>query len=466
MRHTKIVATIGPASWDFEQLEKLSVAGVNIFRLNFSHGTHEGHGEVIKRIKKLNQKLGKHHAILLDTKGPEVRTGDMKVPINVKKGEKLIFTIEPTNYETSGKIKINYDAFIDDVEVGEKILVDSGVINLKVLEKTKKDVICEVLDGGEISSRRHVNLPGKDVSLESITEKDWNDIKFGVEIGVDFIALSFVRRSDEIYELKKFLEEKNAKISVIAKIESFEATKHLGTICNAADGLMVARGDLGAEVPFYEVPRIQREIVKTAGEYQKPVIVATHMLESMIEHPIPTRAEVTDVSEAVWQRADGIMLSGETATGKFPIRSVETMAQIALTTEKESKLRTLRKLKVTDSRDAFARLAAQMPKDLTEIKAIFVVTRSGMSAQAVSAFRPNVPIFAFSNVPQARRKLQLVWGVESFRIDFSSVPQKTIMRSEKIFLKHHPEWKGKKYVLVSDSLIDGAFIPTLQVREL
>ena len=465
MRRTKIVATLGPASSSYEMIEALSEAGVNIFRLNFSHGTHESQGELIKKVKRLNQKSPKSHAILLDTKGPEIRSGDLKVPLNVKKGDRLIFSPNPGDFEQTGKIGVNYDEFVSDVEVGEAVLLDSGVINLTVLEKTNTDVICEVHDEGVITSRRHINIPGKDVSLESITEKDWADIKFGVEMGVDIIALSFVRKSDEILELKNFLKTQNAKIEVMAKIESFEATRHLGTICEAADALMVARGDLGAEVPFEQVPKLQREMLETAAKYGKPVIVATHMLESMIENPVPTRAEVSDVSTAVWQRADATMLSGESANGEYPVKSVETMARIAETTESEFlETRPLKDLTINSDRGVFAKTACQMAQTEKEISAIIVITRSGDTARRVARFRPRVPIFAFTNEPATRRKVGLNWGTEAFRIEFSSTPQTTITRARDAFIKKYPEWKGKKYVLVSDFLVDEEFVPTLQVR--
>jgi pyruvate kinase len=467
-KQTKIVATIGPVSSNYESLEALAKAGVNVFRLNFSHGTHEWHGEVIKRIKRLNQKSTESYAILLDTKGPEIRTGDIKKPIFLEKDSELILTVDKTPYEESGKIEVSYDAFINDVEVGEKILVDNGVINLEITKKTDKDIYCKVLDGGELSSRRHLNLPMKDVSLASITKKDWKDIDFGIEMGVDFIALSFVRKADEIYEVKKYLAEKNAKIDIIAKIESYEATKHIGVITEAADGIMVARGDLGAEIPFYQVPRIQRELVSTAGKFQKPVIVATHMLESMIQNPIPTRAETTDVSEAAWQRADAVMLSGETAGGKYPIKSVETMAKIVQEAEKNYlETRKIREIEVSSDRSEFAKIAARMAFDLDNIAAIFVITRSGYMGNLVSSFRPKVPIFAFTNEPKTRRKMDLLWGVQSFRIEFSSTPQKTIERAQDHFTRHinMDEFKNKKFILISDMLVEGTFIPTLQIRE-
>ena len=466
MRKTKIVATIGPSSESYEQLETLARAGVNVFRLNFSHGTHEWHANVIKRIKRLNKEHPGKYAILLDTKGPEIRSGDLRIPIELETGDTLTLSTRAGDYAKTGKVGVSYDAFVNDVEVGEKILVDSGVMRWKVLSKDDTDVVCEVVDGGELTSRRHLNIPGKDVSLEAITEKDWSDIAFGIGMGVDFIALSFVRHADEIYELKNYLSEQHHKAAIIAKIESFEATKHLEEIVQASDGVMVARGDLGAEIEMAEVPGWQLEIVQTAAHYKKPVIVATHMLESMIEHPVPTRAEVTDISAAVWQSADAVMLSGETANGEYPVRSVETMRDIVKVAERSISSEEVRDLPIVNEREAFALAACTMPLDLPEVEAIVVITRSGQTARFVSGFRPGVPVFAFTNETKTRRQLQLVWGVNSYLVDFSSDPEKTIQRAEKAFLQCHPDWEGRKYVLVSDFIVEDKFIPTLQVRDL
>jgi len=466
MRQTKIIATIGPVTESFEMLQKLAENGVNIFRLNFSHGEYSWHEAVIKRIKKLNRKFPKNLAIMLDTKGPEIRTGDLPQPIVLKKNQKIILTVEH-DYDPQKKIGVSYDEFINDIEIGKNILIDNGVMNFKILEKKKKDIICEVLDSGTLTSRRHINIPGKEVSLEAITKKDWDDINFGLEMGIDFIALSFVRNGEEIQTLKKFLEEKNSKIDIIAKVESYEATKNLKKIIDVADGIMVARGDLGAEVPFSHVPRLQRKMIEMSAIDKKPVIVATHMLESMIKNPIPTRAEVSDISAAVKQSADCIMLSGETAGGSYPIKSVQAMSEIALETEKDFLVNgNFRDLPVKNNHEEFCRTAARMIQDLQDAKAIFVITRSGYIAQILSAFRPKCPIFAFTNTPSVRRKMQILWGVFGFRIDFSSDPEKTIKRAQTEFLEKYPKWKNKKYILISDILVEENFVTNLQIRYL
>ena len=468
MKQTKIVATIGPASETPEILEALARAGANVFRLNFSHGDHSWFKTIIERIRAMNEKNGFNVAILLDTKGPEIRTGELEETVYVKAGDELILSIDPGDYAETGKVGVNYDAFIGDVEVGERILVDSGVINLTVKAKTAKDVICEVHDEGEITSRRHLNIPMKEVSLDSITEKDWADIDFGIEMKVDFIALSFVRNAEDVTELRAYLKKHNSNIAIIPKVESYQATQHLPSIVKEADGIMVARGDLGAEVPFSHVPRIQHELIELASQFRKPVIVATHMLESMIENPMPTRAEVSDVNNAVWQGTDAVMLSGESAAGEYPVKSVETMAEIAKQTEIDFvQDKGLRQIEITSPREEFALLAARVTEDLDEVKAIFVMTRTGKGARLISAFRPKVPIFAFTDSKEVQNQLQLVWGVTPYHIEFSDTPEETVQRAKQRFLKNDLEWKGTSIVLASDTLNEAReSIPTIQLRTL
>lgn len=465
IKRTKIVATIGPKTESYENLKRLADEGVNVFRLNFSHGDHAWHGNVIKRIKRLNQKTNYNIPILLDTKGPEIRTGDLKNPITIKRGETITLTTNPEETDIT-KIKVSYDNFINDVEVGETILVDNGVMDLKVLKKEDKDIICKVMDGGQLTSRRHLNLPGKDVSLASITKKDWADIDFGIKMGIDFIALSFVRRGKDIEELKNYLEKQNAKIDIVSKVESFEASKNLEEIVEASDVIMVARGDLGAELPFEKVPQIQKKLIDLCALYKKPVIVATHMLESMIKHPVPTRAEVSDIYTAVKQRTDTVMLSGETAAGNFPFKSVKAMQRVIVETEKNMlPLWNFRNTRVTGLKSQFCKMTARTIDEFKEIEAIVVITRSGHMANLVSAFRPQTPILAFTNTPAVRRKMNILWGTTGYKIDFSNDPNKTIKRAKERFLTDKPNFKGKKFILLSDVIVDGEFAPTIQVRE-
>uniref|UniRef100_K4A9G5 Pyruvate kinase n=1 Tax=Setaria italica TaxID=4555 RepID=K4A9G5_SETIT len=333
-RKTKIVCTIGPSTNTREMIWKLAETGMNVARLNMSHGDHQSHQKVIDLVKEYNAQNtdGNIIAIMLDTKGPEVRSGDVPEPIMLKEGQEFNFTIK-RGVSTADTVSVNYDDFINDVEVGDILLVDGGMMALAVKSKSADTVKCEVVDGGELKSRRHLNVRGKSATLPSITEKDWEDIKFGVENGVDFYAVSFVKDARVIHELKDYLKGANADIHVIPKIESADSIPNLQSIIAASDGAMVARGDLGAELPIEDVPLLQAEIVQTCRSMEKPVIVATNMLESMINHPTPTRAEVSDIAIAVREGADAIMLSGETAHGKYPLKAVKVMHTVALRTE-------------------------------------------------------------------------------------------------------------------------------------
>ena len=315
MRQTKIICTIGPATDSIDMLEKLANAGMNVARLNMSHGDHESHANIIQSIHKLNKKLNHPIAIMLDTQGPEIRTGDMVNDLHLEEGDTISIVARGAEDVESSSIHINYDDLINDVDVGDTITVDNGLINLEVLNKQERVLQVKVIDGGLLKSKRHVNLPGIRVNLPAITDKDRRDIAFGMEQGVDFIALSFVRQADDIHELRELLGDKAEQIKVIAKLEDQEAITNMVDIIAVADGIMVARGDLGVEVPLEVLPRIQRRIIRTCAQMGTRVIVATHMLESMIENPIPTRAEVTDVANAVYEEADAIMLSGETTVG-------------------------------------------------------------------------------------------------------------------------------------------------------
>ncbi len=464
MRKTKIVCTIGPKTESYELLKTMAVKGMNIARLNMSHGDHEWHAQVIHYVKRLNRKNKGAVAILLDTKGPEIRTGDVSSDIKLKKGDSLIFTVRKQPILTGNCVEVSYDGFIHDVSVGDIVLVDGGMISVEVLEKNTFDVICKCLDDGVLSSRRHLNIRGKSAALPSITSKDWLDIQFGVEHGVDFIALSFVKKADAIVELQQYLREKNAKVDVIAKIESAEAIPHLAEIVGVADGVMIARGDLGAEIPFEEVPHLQKEIVEKCRQAGKPVIIATHMLESMIINPTPTRAEVTDITQAVLQGADCTMLSGETTTGKYPLRALEVMDKVACCTEQ----RQSRDLKVSveasnNAKYEISRSAAILNNNL-KAKATLVFTRRGLMAVLVSRCRPNGSIFAFTNTSNVRRRLAIHWGVQAFIVHFSKSPETTICRAIKLLSQKNKIFPGDRVIVVSDILADGKFVETVQVR--
>ena len=464
MRKTKIVCTIGPKTESYEMLKTMAVQGMNIARLNMSHGHHHWHGQVIHHVKRLNRKEKGAVAILLDTKGPEIRTGDVQPDVELKKGDSFIFTIRKQPTLEGNCVEVSYDGFIHDVAVGDIILVDGGMISLEVMQKTATDIQCLSHDDGILSSRRHLNIRGKSADLPSLTEKDWQDIAFGVAHGVDFIALSFVKTAKAIVELQHYLRARNAKIDVIAKIESAESIPHLPEIIEVADGVMIARGDLGAELACEEVPHLQEEIVERCRQAGKPVIVATHMLESMIVNPTPTRAEVTDITQAVLQGVDCIMLSGETTTGKYPLKALGVMDRVARRTEQRQKLDP--KVRVEASSNAkyeIARSAAILNNNL-QAKAILVFTRRGLMAVLLSRCRPNDPIYAFTNTSHVRRRLAIHWGVQAFIIKFSKSPETTISRAIKLLSKENKISPGERVIVVSDILADGKFVETVQVR--
>ena len=336
MKKTKIVATISPKSGSKEMIKKLSKAGVNVFRLNFSHGIYEEHGKQIDIIREADVDC----AIMLDTKGPEIRTGEVRDKVFLKVGDKFTMTINGGVYEDTGKISVNYKDFIKDVNVGDVIVFDSGVMHAKAIKKTSTDIDFIVTEGQtNITTKRHINLFGKPVSLPTITEQDWKDIEFGISKDVDMIALSFVKSGKDAKSVKDYCTSKgHSNIQIISKIENFESTQNLEDIIIESDGIMVARGDLACEIPFSKVPAVQKKIIALCSYYKKPVIIATQMLLSMVENIQPTRAEVSDVANAVLNGTDAVMLSGETTTGKFPIETVKYMAKICENTEKLNKL--------------------------------------------------------------------------------------------------------------------------------
>ncbi len=386
MRKTKIICTIGPATDSFPMLERLANAGMDIVRLNMSHGDHESALSVIKAIRTLNRKLNSPVAILLDTQGPEIRTGDIADELELKNGSKITISVRDNVDVEASSIHINYDELIDTVDVGDRITVDNGIINLEVLKKNESGTMdCKVIDGGILKSKRHVNLPGIRVNLPAITKKDRADILFGMEQQVDFIALSFVREAADILELKKLMGDKLGKIKIIAKIEDQSGVRNLDDILEEVDGIMVARGDLGVEINVAELPNVQRRIVQRCAEQGRRVIVATHLLESMIENPIPTRAEVTDVANAIYEEVDAVMLSGETTVGKHPVRCVEQLVEIAESTESFSGLGFTKTLETENDKQNLAITAVQLAEALNA-KGILVITRRGFMADYVTNF--------------------------------------------------------------------------------
>ncbi|XP_015896785.3 pyruvate kinase isozyme G, chloroplastic [Ziziphus jujuba] len=449
-RKTKIVCTIGPSTSSREMIWKLAEAGMNVARLNMSHGDHASHQKTIDLVKEYNSQFDdKVIAIMLDTKGPEVRSGDVPRPITLREGQEFNFTIK-RGVSTEDTVSVNYDDFVNDVEVGDILLVDGGMMSLAVKSKTSDLVKCVVVDGGELKSRRHLNVRGKSATLPSITDKDWEDIKFGVDNQVDFYAVSFVKDARVVHELKDYLQRCNADIHVIVKIESADSIRNLHSIISASDGAMVARGDLGAELPIEEVPLLQEDIIRRCYSMQKPVIVATNMLESMINHPTPTRAEVSDIAIAVREGADAVMLSGETAHGKYPLKAVKVMQNVALRTESSLPIRTAdpNQLRLYKSHmgDMFAFHATTMANTLNT--PIIVFTRTGSMAILLSHYRPCSTIFAFTNEERIKQRLALYHGVLPIYMQFSNDAEETFSRALKLLTDKGLLKEGEHVTLV------------------
>jgi len=415
MRKTKIVCTIGPASESPEMLRKLIQAGMNVARLNFSHGDYAEHGERIRNIRKVSEELGAPTAILLDTKGPEIRIGKLKEePIELVQDRHIILTTEEIPGDAE-KISVTYANLPRDVKPGSTILIDDGLIALTVVDVRGNEIECRIVNGGTLKSRKGVNVPGVRIALPGITEKDRADIIFGIEQGIDFIAASFVRKASDVLEIRQLLEECGAThIQIISKIENQEGVDNLDEILEVSDGLMVARGDLGVEIPAEEVPLVQKRMIAKCNLAGKPVITATQMLDSMQRNPRPTRAEASDVANAIFDGTDAIMLSGETAAGKYPVESVLTMARIAEKAESALEYREiLTKQSLAQQRtvtEAISQAVANSAMDL-DAKAIITSTESGYTARMISKYRPKSPIIAVTPHERVTRRLALVWGV-------------------------------------------------------
>ena len=419
MRKTKIVCTIGPASESPEMLAKLINAGMNVARLNFSHGSHEEHAVRIATIRDVAAKLNKTIGILLDTKGPEIRTHNMKNgELHLKQGQ--VIEISMTEVEgDENRFSVSYERLIEDVDQNDRILLDDGLIELRVLAKDiAKGLIHTIVENaGVLKNKKGVNVPGVSVKLPGITEKDAQDILFGIDQGVDFIAASFVRTPKDVLEIRELLEKNGGNhIQIIPKIENQEGVDHIDAIIEVSDGLMVARGDLGVEIPAEEVPLVQKILIKKCNQVGKPVITATQMLDSMQRNPRPTRAEASDVANAIMDGTDAIMLSGETAAGIYPVESVETMNKIAEYTENSLDYRGIvtkrSKEKGTSMTEALAQAVAYTSINLG-VKSILAPTASGSTAKMIAKYRPGVPIIAITNIPSTAQKLTLVWGVNS-----------------------------------------------------
>ena len=463
-RRTKIICTIGPASRNSETIAEMARAGMNVARINMSHGNQDTHGKIIRQIKNLNKKLNHPVSILMDLQGPEIRTGEIESNLQLNVGEIFTFTVLPDVNTEEKSVHVNYRDMVKDLKKGDRITVDNGLINLQVLEIKEGQLRCRVLEGGKLGSRKHINLPGVRVNLPSITDRDKADIRFGVENDVDFIALSFVRTAADVAEARQLIDEFDGHAQIIAKIENQEGIDNFESILAEADGVMVARGDLGVEIALEDLPVVQRDMVRKCIEAGKPAIVATHMLESMIENSMPTRAEVTDVANAVFEQADAIMLSGETAAGKYPVKCVQILDRIARRNEREFGLNFHVNRIPEDAREYLARNSVILA-DSIQAAAILVITRRGLLARQVATYRPKQSIiYAFTNMTSTRRKLWLIRAVVPFIMDFSKDPENTIRKAFDRLRERNRVRPGDSIVVVSDVAAGDQRVTSIQIR--
>lgn len=418
MKKTKIICTLGPSSCDYKTVSAMADAGMNVARLNFSHGTHEEHAARIAIVKQVREEKKMPIAILLDTKGPEFRIGTFENgKIKLKKGDRFSFTPEEIEGSQS-RVSVTYKKITSVMKKGDKILLNNGLMIFTVDNVTEKDVECMVEVGGELSGRKSMFFPDKQLELDFLSENDKKDLLFGIEQGVDYVALSFVSTAQDVIDVKNFLKANGGeKIEVIAKIESRTGVNNLSCIMKEADGIMVARGDLGVEIPFEELPDVQKNMINECRIYGKRVITATEMLESMIHNPRPTRAEISDVANAVYDGTSAVMLSGETAAGDYPVRSVEVMAKIVERAENHVEyIQQIDNFAIKTPGEALSHAASLLAKDLNA-KAIVVCTRTGSTARMVSRFRPNIPIIGLTTDERAYQKLALSWGVIPYKAE-------------------------------------------------
>ena len=458
IRKTKIIATIGPATSSKEMLKKIISKGVNVCRLNFSHLTHDDAKEIISNIKEINQELHVHTAILADLQGPKIRVGEFKNPINLVKGNEVIFSTK----DKKDCIYINYQNFAKDVNAKDKVLLDDGKLALKVVSTNKKDtVVLKVVFGGLLQSRKGVNLPNTPISLPCLTKKDKEDLEFVLSEKIEWIGLSFVRKADDVRILKEIIAKRNLHHKVIAKIEKPEAIKNIDEIIDVTDAIMVARGDLGVEVPPQKVPVYQKMIVNKCIIHARPVVIATQMLESMLESPSATRAEVNDVANSVIDGADAVMLSGETSVGKHPLNAVDTMREIIRDVEASehniSQNKVIRPL-INNSRllsNAICSHACDIAEN-TNAKAIITVTYSGFNTIKTSSFRPQAFIYAFTNNHTILNTLSLVWGVQGFYYDRGTTTDQTIRETKEIL-------KQEKHLKKGDLVVNLASMPAKEM---
>ncbi len=434
-RRTKIVCTLGPASTDPDTIQALVRAGMDVARMNFSHGTHEEHKERVRRVREAAQAEGEVVTILQDLQGPKIRVGEMKDgSVMLRQGQEVTITTEHLEESTSERIFVDYETLPQDAQVGGRILIDDGLLELKITSVEDSELRAEVIEGGPLRSRKGVNLPDLSLSTPSLTEKDLRDLEFGLQLDVDLIALSFVRKRADVEALNERIEEAGKNIGVIAKIEKPEAVRNIDDIVQAVDGIMVARGDLGIEMPMEEVPSTQKKLISTSMSAAKPVITATQMLESMVDNPRPTRAEASDVANAVLDGSDAVMLSAETAVGHDPVRVVKAMNQIIRKAEEHwqehrpSLAMTPGRLEQSESVTESVSYTACRLAEQVGAKAVCCLTNSGATARSIARHRPSMPIYAFTDDEQVVGQLGTLWGTEAFHIPFQQDTDQGIAR--------------------------------------
>ena len=455
MRTTQIICTIGPASESEERLRELMLAGMNVARFNFSHGTHEEQKVKYQRVLKVREELGLPVATLLDTKGPEIRLRDFEGGrVELKAGQRFVLTTEEM-LGTSEKAAISYKNLKDDISVGTTILIDDGLIEMEVEEISGEEIVCKVINGGFVSNHKGVNVPGAVLSMPYISEVDRADILFGIEMGFEFLAASFARTKNDIEEIRSILRDKGSDMKIIAKIENMQGIQNLEEILEASDGIMVARGDMGVEIPLEEVPAFQKKMIKMANAQGKHVITATQMLESMIKNPRPTRAEATDIANAIYDGTTAIMLSGESAAGQYPVEAVKTMARIAASTEEDIDYRgRMKQYDTVDRTDITMAIAYSTCTAAADLNAsvIITVTMSGFTAEAISRFKPVCPVIGCTVNDRVCKQLNLLWGVNPLLIGRKET-------SDELFAAALEEAEKAGYVKQGDTVVITAGVP-------
>ena len=464
-RRTKIICTIGPASNDWETLRAMQAAGMDVVRINMSHATHEDAAKTVAWVRTLNRRIRHTIPIMLDTSGPEIRTGVRAEPLELVQDAQVIVNTKPTADGCEGRdhLQVEYDSFEDTVKVGDTIRIDNGLINVEVVQRLPNGLLCRVEDGGELGSRRHVNLPGVHLDLPSVSTRDKEDVAFAKEYDLDFVAQSFVRTADDIQVMRNLLGRSHQWVQIIAKIENQEGVVNADSIAQESFGIMVARGDLGIETDIARLPGLQRQLVQRTLQAGRRCIVATHLLESMVENPIPTRAEVVDVANAIYEGADAVLLSSETSIGQRPTVVVEQMRRICEESERVPSLNFTRDLKHQSVKQDIARSAGELAERVGAM-GLVVITRSGLMADLVTNCAPlQVPIFAFTNLSHTRRRLALNRGVFAYRVSFNNNPEKTIKTILSALRVREGLSSDSRVVVISDVLSSGG-VDSIQVR--